>query len=172
MDDNCCEFYTCKPCNYETDRKFNYQLHLDTKKHKELAEFKCDRCGHSYKHESSLSRHRRDCAIKESEPDNSMPSKDDIANVLTTIVETNNQFQTKMIENNKNMMGNFVEKFVETFTETFVETNTQFQNKMIESNKTTMESVINACVTIDKNRSEFSIKFNLCRNLVGRKVAS
>ena len=42
MDDNCCEFYACKPCNYETDRKFNYQLHLDTKKHKELAEFKCD----------------------------------------------------------------------------------------------------------------------------------
>ena len=159
MNDNCCESYTCIPCNYETDRKFNYQLHLETKKHKELAEFKCDRCGHSYKHESSLSRHRRDCAIKE--PDNSVPSKDDIANVLTTIVETNNQFQTKMIENNKNMI------------ETFVETNTQFQNKMIESNKTTMESVINACVTIDKNRTEKKEKFNLdnylnhtCKNAV------
>lgn len=171
MDDNCCEFYTCKPCNYETDRKFNYQLHLDTKKHKELAEFKCDSCGNYYKHQPNLYRHRRNCAIKE--PDNSMPSKDDIANVLTTIVETNNQFQTKMIEDNKNMMGNFVEKFVETFTETFVETNTQFQNKMIESNKTTMESVINACVTIDKNRSEKKEKFNLdnylnhtCKNAV------
>jgi len=161
MNDNCCEFYDCKPCNYKTDRKFNYQLHLETKKHKELAEFKCDRCGHFYKHESSLSRHRRDCVIKESEPDNSAPTKDDIANVLTTIVETNNQFQTKMIENNKNMI------------ETFVETNTQFQNKMIESNKTTMESVINACVTIDKNRTEKKEKFNLdnylnhtCKNAV------
>jgi hypothetical protein len=106
------------------------------------------------------------------EPDQT-PTKDDIANVLTTIVETNNQFQTKMIDENKNMMGNFVEKFVETFTETFVETNTQFQNKMIESNKNTMESVINACVTIDKNRTEKKEKFNLdnylnhtCKNAV------
>lgn len=159
MEKNSCDSYNCKPCNFTTDRKNNYQQHLETIKHKELAEFKCDSCGNYYKHQPNLYRHRRNCVIKE--PDNSVPSKDDIANVLTTIVETNNQFQTKMIENNKNMI------------ETFVESNTQFQNKMIESNKTTMESVINACVTIDKNRTEKKEKFNLdnylnhtCKNAV------
>jgi hypothetical protein len=160
MDDNDVDLYSCKPCNFTTDRKYNYQQHLESMKHKELAEFKCDSCGNYYKHQPNLYRHRRNCAIKEPEPSN-----DDIANVLTTIVETNNQFQTKMIENNKNIM--------ETFVETFTESNTQFQNKMIESNKTTMESVINACVTIDKNRTEKKEKFNLdnylnhtCKNAV------
>jgi hypothetical protein len=159
MDDNSIDSYSCKPCNFTTDRKYNYQQHLESMKHKELAEFKCESCGNYYKHQPNLYRHRRNCSIKES--DNSAPTKDDIANVLTTIVETNNQFQTKMIENNKNMI------------ETFVESNTQFQNKMIESNKTTMESVINACVTIDKNRTEKKEKFNLdnylnhtCKNAV------
>lgn len=152
--------FECCACNFKTDKKYNYQQHLETLKHKELTEFKCDGCGNFYKHDSSLARHRRNCAIKEPEPSN-----DDIANVLTTIVETNNQFQTKMIENNKNIM--------ETFVETFTESNTQFQNKMIESNKTTMENVINACVTIDKNRTEKKEKFNLdnylnhtCKNAV------
>lgn len=160
MDENCVDLYSCKPCNFTTDRKYNYQQHLESMKHKELAEFKCDSCGNYYKHQPNLYRHRRNCAIKELEPSN-----DDIANVLTTIVETNNQFQTKMIENNKNIM--------ETFVETFTESNTQFQNKMIESNKTTMENVINACVTIDKNRTEKKEKFNLdnylnhtCKNAV------
>lgn len=152
--------FECYACNFKTDKKYNYQQHLETLKHKELTEFKCDGCGNFYKHDSSLARHRRNCVIKEPEQ-----TQDDIANVLTTIVETNNQFQTKMIENNKNIM--------ETFVETFTESNTQFQNKMIESNKTTMESVINACVTIDKNRSEKKEKFNLdnylnhtCKNAV------
>lgn len=160
MDDNCVDLYSCKPCNFTTDRKNNYQQHLETIKHKELAKFKCDSCGNYYKHQPNLYRHRRNCAIEEPEQ-----TKDDIANVLTTIVETNNQFQNKMIENNKNIM--------ETFVETFTESNTQFQNKMIENNKTTMESVINACVTIDKNRTEKREKFNLtnylnhvCKNAV------
>lgn len=152
--------FECYACNFKTDKKYNYQQHLETLKHKELTEFKCDGCGNFYKHDSSLARHRRNCVIKEPEQ-----TQDDIANVLTTIVETNNQFQTKMIENNKNIM--------ETFVETFTESNSQFQNKMIESNKTTMESVINACVTIDKNRTEKKEKFNLdnylnhtCKNAV------
>jgi hypothetical protein len=160
MNDILFEGFTCEVCNFKSDKKCNYQQHLETKKHKELAEFKCDGCGNFYKHDSSLARHRRNCAIEEPEQ-----TKDDIANVLTTIVETNNQFQNKMIENNKNIM--------ETFVETFTESNTQFQNKMIENNKTTMESVINACVTIDNNRAEKREKFNLtnylnhvCKNAV------
>jgi hypothetical protein len=151
--------FECNACNFTTDRKFNYQQHLETQKHKENTEYKCNNCGNYYKQDSSLYRHKRNCTIQKS--DNSERPIDDITNIITTVVETNNQFQTKMIEENKNMMGNFVEKFVETFTESFVESNAQFQNKMIESNKSTIETVINACVTIGKNRAEKKEKFNL-----------
>ena len=61
MENSNSEIYTCKICNYNTDRKFNYKQHLETKKHKELTEFKCKACGKYYKHDSSLSRHRKEC---------------------------------------------------------------------------------------------------------------
>ena len=84
--------------------------YLETQKHKENTEYKCNNCGNYYKQDSSLYRHKRNCTIQKS--DNSERPIDDITNIITTVVETNNQFQTKMIEENKNMMGNFVEKFV------------------------------------------------------------
>jgi len=107
--------FECYACNFKTDKKYNYQQHMETIKHKELTEFKCDGCGNFYKHDSSLARHRRNCAIKESEPDNSVPSKDDITEIIASVVETNNQFQNKILE-----------------------TNSEFMKSMIESNKTTM----------------------------------
>lgn len=154
--------YICKPCNYKTDRKFNYKQHLETIKHKEIAEFKCDRCGNYYKHQPNLSRHRSKCAIQESQTtqndvadenmqnDNSnIVTKDDIAVVLTTLVEINNKFQNNMMDNNKNVI------------EKVMETNAEFQTKMLENNKTTMENIVSTCVTIDKNRTEKKEKFNL-----------
>jgi hypothetical protein len=58
-----CESYTCIPCNYKTDRKFNYKQHLESMKHKEKTEHKCNACGKFYKHDSSLSRHRKECVM-------------------------------------------------------------------------------------------------------------
>lgn len=58
-----CESYTCNPCNYKTDRKFNYKQHLESMKHKEKTEHKCNACGKFYKHDSSLSRHRKECVM-------------------------------------------------------------------------------------------------------------
>lgn len=61
MENTNCESYTCIPCKYKTDRKFNYNQHLETKKHKELTEFKCNACGKFYKHQPNLYRHRKEC---------------------------------------------------------------------------------------------------------------
>ncbi len=133
--------FECKSCNFKTDKKCNYQQHLETQKHKENAEFKCNNCGNYYKHQPNLYRHKRNCAIKESENSERPINNNDIVNILTTIIETNNNFQNKFLENQTQIL----------------ETN----NALIENNKTTIETVINACVTIDKNRTEKKEKFNL-----------
>lgn len=128
--------YICDACDFKTDRKNNYQQHIETLKHRELIEYKCNGCGKLYKHNSSLSRHRYNCDFIFSEEIGTI--KDDMANVLTAIVETNNQFQTKMMDSNN-----------------------QFVKSLIDNNKSTLENVINACVTIDKNRVDKKETFNL-----------
>tara|TARA_Y100000768_G_scaffold173123_1_gene129587 strand:- start:1281 stop:2153 length:873 start_codon:yes stop_codon:yes gene_type:complete len=67
-------FY-CKICDYKTCKKFNWEKHLSTDKHKMLTNanksstkvapkiqlHSCSNCGKSYKQKSSLSRHRKNC---------------------------------------------------------------------------------------------------------------
>ena len=69
------EGFYCDVCEYKTGRKNNMDKHLSSKKHKEeigrmalksgekgLEAFKC-KCGNSYTHMSSLSRHKRTCGV-------------------------------------------------------------------------------------------------------------
>jgi len=51
-------FY-CKLCNFSTQNKYNYNLHLDTNKHKqnEREKFKCDVCNKTFSQKQSLQRH-------------------------------------------------------------------------------------------------------------------
>ena len=68
------EGFYCDVCEYKTGRKSSMDKHLSSKKHKEeigrmtlksekgLEEFKC-KCGNSYTHVSSLSRHKRTCSV-------------------------------------------------------------------------------------------------------------
>jgi hypothetical protein len=143
-------FYICNLCNFKTHRKHNYQQHIETQKHREMIQYKCEGCGKLYKHDSSLARHRNVCnmifsklvsneigIMKESikELKETIPS---FKNVLTTVVETNNQFQNKIMDSNN-----------------------QFVKSLIDNNKSTLENVINACITIDKNRSNKKDNFNL-----------
>ena len=128
--------YFCSLCNFKTDRKNNFQKHKETFKHRELTEFKCEGCGKLYKHDSSLSRHRKLCFEHEN-----METVPSFKNVLTAVVETNNQFQNKMMDSNN-----------------------QFVKSLIDNNKSTLENVINAFINIDKNKSNCEAskdKFNL-----------
>lgn len=68
------EGFYCDICEYKTGRKNNMDKHLSSKKHKEeigrmgvtgekgVEVFKC-KCGNSYTHVSSLSRHKRTCSV-------------------------------------------------------------------------------------------------------------
>lgn len=63
--------YTCECCEYNTNRKSNYQTHLLSKKHKsrnsidESSELNnmyiCNNCSSKYIHKSSLYRHQKQC---------------------------------------------------------------------------------------------------------------
>ena len=118
--------YCCKCCNYHTNDLADYNKHLKTKKHidKSYAADEDDleleligsklhqcKCGKSYKHKESLSRHRKSCTHEEPEPS----ASDAIAqfnnqfqmimNVMTTFISAQTAAQTNqstvMIEQNK-----------------------------------------------------------------------
>tara|TARA_B110000495_G_scaffold121909_1_gene105915 strand:- start:392 stop:745 length:354 start_codon:yes stop_codon:yes gene_type:complete len=60
--------YECIPCQFSVVKKRDYNRHLLTEKHKRggmgkpltLKSYNCS-CGHSYKHRSGLSRHKKNC---------------------------------------------------------------------------------------------------------------
>lgn len=66
--------YKCDACNFMTTSKYNYNKHLQTKKHNEyvtnsqhkfnIYKFTCDFCNNSFAHSSGLSRHKNICDAK------------------------------------------------------------------------------------------------------------
>ena len=57
--------YKCETSNFETNKKTNYENHLQTKKHKlnfgkEIPKFKCE-CGKTYAFSQGLCRHKKTC---------------------------------------------------------------------------------------------------------------
>ena len=78
--------YKCIICDYFTSRKYDYERHLLTDKHKLLTnvdkktqksaeifsnEFTCD-CGKKYKHRQSLSVHKKKCNYKQTKDNNNV----------------------------------------------------------------------------------------------------
>ena len=67
--------YYCEKCDYGCNKKYNYNKHLDTAKHKivtntdinidkvALKKFTCE-CGKNYKHRQNLFTHRKKCNFK------------------------------------------------------------------------------------------------------------
>ena len=65
--------YSCFCCNYFTSKKNDWDRHIKTKKHKKNSEISiapqkkeqklilCKKCGKTYKHQSSYSRHKKKC---------------------------------------------------------------------------------------------------------------
>jgi hypothetical protein len=100
------EGFYCHVCDYKTNRKNNMDKHLNSKKHKEeigrmassvekgLEVFKC-KCGNSYTHVSSLSRHKRTCSILADDINNKK-----MCNVVLDVV----QKQSELIGNLQNQV--------------------------------------------------------------------
>ena len=103
------EGFYCHFCDYKTSRKSSIDKHLKSKKHKEEISrlgdgddergkgyeiFKC-KCGNSYTHASSLSRHKRTCGILTEDENNKK-----MCNVVLSVV----QKQSELIGNLQNQV--------------------------------------------------------------------
>jgi hypothetical protein len=65
------EKYCCKNCDFNTSKKYDYERHLQTKKHKNnimdnQKTIKCE-CGKTYKYLSGLSKHKKQCTYKKND---------------------------------------------------------------------------------------------------------
>ena len=63
--------FRCEECDYKCSNKFNYNKHLATRKHlatsstnetSQIVAYTCANCNNTYKHQSSLCKHKRTCA--------------------------------------------------------------------------------------------------------------
>lgn len=103
------ERFYCDVCEYKTCRKNNMDKHLNSKKHKEeigrmaltdgekgLEVFKC-KCGNSYTHVSSLSRHKRTCSIS-ADHENNKKMCDVVLDVVQKQSELIGNLQNQVLE--------------------------------------------------------------------------
>lgn len=80
--------YICEECDYSTCKASNWMKHISTQKHRMLinanvstpdapntapGEYACDACGRTYRHKTSLSRHRRNCSVLANHATSSKP---------------------------------------------------------------------------------------------------
>lgn len=100
--------YTCLICDYTTSKKFNYEKHLLTIKHKDYEKmtfatqlaknnknenkYVCE-CGKRYKYRQGLFAHRKECDHKN--------SKDDETNLIIQLLKQNQELQKSLIELSK-----------------------------------------------------------------------
>jgi hypothetical protein len=98
--------FSCEMCMYKCDNKFNYNKHLSTPKHLKLnsdiektQEYTCTNCNNSYKHMSSLCKHKRTCAVA---PVSS--ATNELVNVVTDYVKNAENMQRESIELSKQLI--------------------------------------------------------------------
>ena len=83
--------FTCENCDYYTNRKSQYERHLQTKKHNTYTYLQEDlqkgsyicACGKSYKHRQSLNTHKKTCTYK---PEEDYTENKKIINELSDVV--------------------------------------------------------------------------------------
>lgn len=98
------EFF-CEFCDYSTSRKYNWDKHIESKRHndnkmvKKVAKssntFICS-CGKSYKHQSGLSRHKQNCKNKNEDLN---INSHDIENLKNIIAEKDKMIKSVLEKN-------------------------------------------------------------------------
>ena len=121
-------FY-CKKCDYKCSRKFLWNQHISTRKHKMITNdnkivtenMLCCPCGKTYKYRSGLSRHQKKCtySVVKSDTKTELAKNDDefegdeIKTILKGILKENRELKEQM----KNMkMGNITNNNNQKYT--------------------------------------------------------
>ena len=108
------KFY-CKFCDFGSNNKTDYNMHIITNKHKRLILakntnvisqnlakniFMCD-CGKVYKHQSSLCKHKLKCIYEKNEKDEE--GADDMKELIVKIMKDNSQKMDFLMNENKEL---------------------------------------------------------------------
>ena len=113
-------FY-CKYCDYTTSIKFNYGIHLESKKHKNNVlttndndflgkiskKYECEICEKTFNDRAGLWRHNKKCKIQENdynESQNLNKSPEVSQELILTIIKQNSELQQTIIEQNKTII--------------------------------------------------------------------
>jgi hypothetical protein len=140
------ERFYCDVCEYKTSRKNNMDKHLKSKKHKEeivrimssavgkkgVEVFKC-KCGNSYTHVSSLSRHKRTCGVS-IEDENNKKMCDVVLNVV--------QKQSELIGNLQHQVLELTKASITAATATLSHSNNTNANNTNNTNNTNSNNKI------------------------------
>ena len=119
----CEKKYYCKNCDFGSNNKADYSLHILTNKHKRLILtkntnvnsqnlakniFMCD-CGKVYKHQSSLCKHKLKCEYKK-EDNIYEESNDNMKELIVKIMKDNSEKMDFLINENNELRSQIKEK--------------------------------------------------------------
>jgi hypothetical protein len=126
--------FVCDICDYNTERKGNYDNHLLTAKHKMATDgnicqqissniFECEKCKKVYKDRTGLWKHKKKCIHKDplvSDPLKPYDQIDDVTDkdLIIMLMKKNDELQNMMMEVIKNGIGNNSHNTTTTTTHT------------------------------------------------------
>ena len=103
------EKYVCINCNFKCSKQSNFDIHLNTTKHKKIhlntklfntmSKYSCFNCGKEYKYHSGLWRHKQLCHVMKD--DNIIPHPID-STLLGELLQQNKELHNMVIELVKN----------------------------------------------------------------------
>jgi hypothetical protein len=115
IDQKVANYFYCKICDYNTSKKFNYEKHLQTDKHKKatvskqeigkvakVAMYCCQQCGQKYLSQSGLWKHSKKCNINGNENIDNTEHSD--KQIIMMLIKDNSEIKNMMLEQQKYMM--------------------------------------------------------------------
>ncbi len=163
--------YWCELCDYKCSKKYDWERHTFTAKHKNRAngniletkkgkkgqdELLCDFCNKKYNNRSGLWKHKQNCKNDEIKTDE-IKTDENIMSIFMDIIKQNQDFQKLIVEQHKQIIENSCKN-------NFITNNTMTDNRKIFNNKTfNMQLFLNEKCKDALNIDEFidSLKISL-----------
>lgn len=137
-----CKIYKCEYCEYETKKKCDFDKHLSTLKHNINTESNakllvCKNCNKTYKHRSSLWRHKKTCLFQIMIIENDEEIKDEeiIINEENSYID--DDLIMRLIDENKELKNLLLEQAKQTNEIKNIMEEMKENNKLITDNSLT-----------------------------------
>ena len=161
--------YKCEYCEYETIKKCDFEKHLSTLKHNIKTEFTakllvCKNCNKTYRHRSSLWRHKKTCLDKIILIDNEEKIEDEEIIINEDNSYIDNDLIMRLIDENKELKNLLLEQAKQT---------NEIRNIMAEMKENNKFIVDNSLTTVNYNTNKtFNLNIFLnetCKNAMNLK---